>query len=125
MTPTKETLVANRRATQQITTDTDSREILANAKRDIERYKLNDYFIVDVDAHHVEFDSWDEVLDQIEDPVLRRNGKVMAESLAQCAPGRVEQPYPWPHFSGCPRPHPSSSQDYASASTLATAAIAT
>lgn len=80
MTPAKETLVAKRRQTQQITTDTDSREILANAKRDIERYRLDDYFIVDVDAHHVELDSWDEVLDHIEDPVLRRNGKVMAES---------------------------------------------
>lgn len=80
MTPTKETLIAKRHETQQITTDTDSREILANAKRDIERYRLDEYYIVDVDAHHVEFDSWDEVLDQIEDPVLRRNGKVMAES---------------------------------------------
>ncbi len=78
MTPAKETLVAKRHETQQITTDTDSREILANAKRDIERYHLDDYFIVDVDAHHVEFDSWNEVLDQIEDPVLRRNGQVMA-----------------------------------------------
>jgi uncharacterized protein len=80
MTPTKETFIAKRHETQQITTDTDSREILANARRDIERYKLDAYYIVDVDAHHVEFDSWDEVLDQIEDPVLRRNGKVMAES---------------------------------------------
>ena len=64
--------------TQQITTRTDSREILANAGRDIERYKLKDYFIVDVDSHHVEFDSWPEVLEHIEDPVLRRNGKTMA-----------------------------------------------
>ncbi|HZI78150.1 MAG TPA: hypothetical protein VFD69_01490, partial [Vicinamibacterales bacterium] len=66
------------RETQQITTRTDSREILANARRDIDRYKLRDYFIVDVDSHHVEFDSWAEVLDHIEDPVLRRNGKTMA-----------------------------------------------
>ena len=67
-----------RRATQQITTKTDSREILANATRDIETFKLKDYYIVDVDSHHVEFDSWAEVLDHIEDPVLRRNGKTMA-----------------------------------------------
>ncbi|HEX5226927.1 MAG TPA: amidohydrolase family protein [Bryobacteraceae bacterium] len=79
MTPTKDTLIATRHETQQITTDTDSREILANAKRDIARYKLDDYFIVDVDSHHVELDSWSEVLDQIEDPVIRRNGKVMSE----------------------------------------------
>ena len=33
-----------------------------------------------MDSHHVEFDSWAEVLDHIEDPVLRRNGKTMAAS---------------------------------------------
>src|SRR5215211_5176433 len=66
------------RQTQQITTRTDSREILANAHRDVERYNLRDYFVVDVDSHHVEFDSWAEVLDHIEDPVLRRNGQTMA-----------------------------------------------
>ena len=48
---------AAKRDTQQITTKTDSREILSNAKRDIERFKLKDYYIVDVDSHHVEFDS--------------------------------------------------------------------
>ena len=69
---------AKLRETQQITTKTDSREILANAKRDIETYRLNDYYIVDVDAHHVEFDSWSEVLEHIEDPVMRRNGQTMA-----------------------------------------------
>jgi len=67
------------RETQQITTRTDSRDILANAHRDIARYGLDDYFIVDVDSHHVELDSWAEILDHIEDPVLRRSGKVMAE----------------------------------------------
>ena len=79
MTPAKQTPAARRRETQQIDTHTDSREILANARRDIDTYKLHDYYIVDVDSHHVELDSWNEVLDHIEDPVLRRNGKVMAE----------------------------------------------
>src|SRR5687767_15889760 len=78
MSETIETPAVKIRDTQQITTRTDSREILANARRDIERYKLNDYFIVDVDSHHVEFDSWAEVLEHIEDPVLRRNGQTMA-----------------------------------------------
>ena len=53
--------------TQQITTCTDSREILANARRDIQRYNLDKYFIVDVDSHHVELDTWSEILDYIED----------------------------------------------------------
>src|SRR4030095_10810198 len=73
------------RATQQITTKTDSREILANARKDVERYNLKDYFIVDIDSHHVELDSWAEVLDHIEDPVLRRNGKTMAASWPKAA----------------------------------------
>ncbi len=70
---------ATKHPVQQITTRTDSREILANARRDIERYKLHDYFIVDVDAHHVEFDSWNEILDHLENPVLRHNAKVMTQ----------------------------------------------
>jgi predicted TIM-barrel fold metal-dependent hydrolase len=64
---------------QQITTRTDSREILANARRDIARYHLDDYFIVDLDAHHVEFDSWGEILDRLENPVLRYNAKTMTQ----------------------------------------------
>ena len=68
------------RATQQITVETDTREILANARRDIDTYNLKDYSIVDVDAHHVELDSWPEVLERIENPVLRRTGQEMARN---------------------------------------------
>src|SRR5580658_8705250 len=68
------------RTTQQITVETDTREILANARRDIETFKLKDYSIVDVDAHHVELDSWGEVLERIENPVLRRSGLEMARN---------------------------------------------
>ena len=69
------TPTASRSAVQEITIHTDSREILKNAKRDQEHLDLKDYFIVDVDSHHVETDSWPEVLDHIEDPVLRYTGK--------------------------------------------------
>jgi len=41
---------------------------------------MHDYFIVDVDAHHVELDSWGEILDYIENPVLRRTGREMAKN---------------------------------------------
>jgi predicted TIM-barrel fold metal-dependent hydrolase len=71
-------ITSRKRGTQQITTHTDSREILANARRDIGFHGMEDYYIVDVDSHHVEFDSWNEVLDHIEDPVIRRNGKTMS-----------------------------------------------
>ena len=46
--PTTIEQLVRRRATQQITIKTDTRVILANATNDIEKYNLNDYFIVDV-----------------------------------------------------------------------------
>jgi len=68
------------RVIQQIDIRTDTREILANARRDIDHYRLNDYFIVDVDSHHVELDSWGEILEYIDNPVLRRTGQEMARN---------------------------------------------
>ena len=57
--------------TQIIDTSTDSREILAHARREARKRKLQDWFIVDIDAHHVETVSWGEVCQYIEDPVIR------------------------------------------------------
>ncbi len=57
--------------TQVIDTSTDSREILRHAKIAARRRKLQDWFVVDVDAHHVETVSWNEVVQYIEDPVIR------------------------------------------------------
>ncbi|MES1928946.1 amidohydrolase 2 [Salinisphaera dokdonensis CL-ES53] len=84
---------------QEITTRTDTRDILANARRDVERYNLDDYFIADIDAHHVELDNWDEILECIEDPVLRYNGKAMSKNwpnagnvaLSNHPPGLTQQ----------------------------------
>ncbi len=107
MSETIETPAVRVRDTQQITTRTDSREILANARRDIERFKLNDYFIVDVDSHHVEFDSWAEVLDHIEDPVLRRNGKTDGgDQWPNAAQHRAQQSPAGPDVPGRPRTYP-------------------
>ena len=74
---------ASEHKVQQITTRTDSREILANAHRDIARLHLDDYFIVDVDAHHVEFDSWADILQHLENPVLRHNAISHDPELAE------------------------------------------
>lgn len=90
---------ATARPTQEFTTATDTREILANARRDTERYGLDDYFIVDVDSHHVEHDSWPDIIDRIEDPVLRDNGQRMVRNwpgadrsaLTTFAPGMTPQ----------------------------------
>ena len=56
---------------QVIDTSTDSREILKHARLAARRRKLHDWFVVDVDAHHVETVSWNEIVQYIEDPVVR------------------------------------------------------
>jgi predicted TIM-barrel fold metal-dependent hydrolase len=63
---------------QEFTFESDTRDILANATRDIDRYGLRDRLIVDVDAHHEESLEWGEVLDNIDREVLREYGKGMA-----------------------------------------------
>ena len=75
-----DTRKARRRDVQEITTATDTREILANCARQTKQLGLDKYFIVDVDAHHVENLSWPEILDYIEDPVVRYNDKAMAKN---------------------------------------------
>ena len=70
MTATQETNRATPLPTQEITIHTNTLEILANAKWEQKKYNLQDYFIVDVDAHHVETDSWDEIISYLTDPVL-------------------------------------------------------
>ena len=57
---------------QVIDTSTDSREILRHARIAARKRKLEDWFVVDVDAHHVETVSWNEVVQYIEDPVILR-----------------------------------------------------
>jgi len=49
----------------------DTREALRNAQRQAQERKLRDMLIVDVDAHHYETDSWADIVEYLEDPVLR------------------------------------------------------
>ena len=56
---------------QEISVHTDTRDLLAHARRDAQRRGLRDWFICDIDAHHVESVSWKEVVTYIEDPVVR------------------------------------------------------
>jgi uncharacterized protein len=79
-TAVKQESAVSRHPVQEITTKTDSREILANARRDTETYGLNGYFIVDVDSHHVELDSWPDIIARIADPVLRYTGQEMIKN---------------------------------------------
>ena len=57
---------------KEIDIETDTREILARASRYAEERGFKDWLIVDVDAHHSELSSWKEVVQYIEDPVLRQ-----------------------------------------------------
>jgi hypothetical protein len=59
--------------TQQIDVYTDTRDVLALAKKNAIKRGLDDWFVVDIDAHHVESVSWKEVVTYIEDPVIRDN----------------------------------------------------
>jgi predicted TIM-barrel fold metal-dependent hydrolase len=56
---------------QEASVFSDTRELLAHAKRDARRRNFQDWLICDIDAHHVETVSWKEIIRYIEDPVVR------------------------------------------------------
>ena len=60
-------------AVQQIDVHTDTRDVLAHARRNAIKRGLRDWFVCDIDAHHVETVSWKEIVTYIEDPVVRDN----------------------------------------------------
>lgn len=53
----------------------DTTKVLTNARRQADQRKLDDVLIVDVDAHHYETDHMREIVDFIDDPVLRQLGQ--------------------------------------------------
>ena len=56
---------------QIMETVTDTREILAHAKQQAEERNLQDYVIFDVDSHIVESFHWNDLVQYIDDPVIR------------------------------------------------------
>ena len=64
-------MVEQMRELERIDLQTDTGEILALAKRQAEERKYEDYVIVDADSHHMETASWKEVVEYVEDPVIR------------------------------------------------------
>jgi predicted TIM-barrel fold metal-dependent hydrolase len=79
---------------KEITVHTDTRDILARGKKQIDRQRHEGYYIVDADAHHVEADFWTEVLEFIEDPVIRDQALTMQRDqggLAYLYGGAVTQ----------------------------------
>ena len=65
---------------QQMQPTTPTRDQLAHARQQAIERNFDDYYIVDVDAHHGETGSWKTILEYIEDPVMRRNGVYMTGS---------------------------------------------
>ncbi len=64
------------RELQEITMQTDTRDILAHATRQSESYE--DYFLVDIDAHVTETSFWPEILAMIDNDVIRQMGEAIA-----------------------------------------------
>jgi uncharacterized protein len=77
--------------------DFDTREHLANARRQAEERGLDDILIVDVDAHHYETEAWSEIAAYLEDDVLRhlafagRNPSMASYSAFLPSPGGGQQ----------------------------------
>lgn len=62
---------------REITTYTDSRDVLAKARKQADDRNFDDVFIVDIDSHHTETESWREIIAYIDDPVVRENAREM------------------------------------------------
>ena len=56
---------------REITTSTDTRDILARCKASGEAHGFSDIVLVDTDAHHMEVESWADICEYIEDEVQR------------------------------------------------------
>ena len=92
----------------------DTRTLLSHAKQQAEQRRYEDFLIVDVDAHHYETDSYAEICEYIEDPVMRdqalyqgfgRAGLTTASGGYQNLGGRLTR-YPGVHKEKTPAtPH--------------------
>jgi predicted TIM-barrel fold metal-dependent hydrolase len=60
----------------EITTATDTRDILSHATLQAEA--MEDYFLVDIDAHVTETSFWNEIIELIDNDVIRQMGQAMA-----------------------------------------------
>ena len=81
---------------KELKAGTDTREILAAAKRQALRNKYGDYLVVDVDAHHYETQSWADLIEYIPDPVIRENAKSFKRA-GKIFPA-LQQTQSWPNY---------------------------
>ncbi|MFI9402969.1 amidohydrolase family protein [Nocardia sp. NPDC052316] len=83
---------------QELTPQSDTRDMLANAARDVDTFDLRSRLIVDVDSHHEETLEWSEVLDNLDDEVLREYGKGIATAFPGGAQFALTSHVPGLHF---------------------------
>ena len=95
----KETKPAREISVKQMTSSTPTGDVLAHAARQARDRRLEDYLVIDVDAHHFENTSWAQVIDYIEDPVLRDLGKSF-ERPDGTNPGGLLNSQPGLNFQG-------------------------
>src|SRR6202163_3992565 len=74
---------------QQADVYTDTRDLLAHARRDAIRRKFHDWLICDVEAHHVETVSWKEIITYIENPAVRAQAIHFQKERINAPPYRV------------------------------------
>ena len=70
----------------------DTSKLLINAARQRDQRNLQDELIIDVDCHHYENESMAEIIEFIEDPVLRRTGQVYAAGGVGVSPFTIGSP---------------------------------
>jgi hypothetical protein len=91
------TAQATVRELDKITNRSDTRDVLAHASKSAR--KLNDYFIVDIDAHVTETAFWSEITDRIDNDYLRHAAQSFRErggsppGLLNVQPGMLYRTY--------------------------------
>ena len=66
-----DTISGKPRDLSEINSRTDSRDILAHARQQADQRGFDDVFIVDIDSHVDDVGNWPEIMDYIDDPVVR------------------------------------------------------
>jgi len=74
----------------------DTRTLLAHANEQAIQRRYEDFLIVDVDAHHFETDSYAQICEYIEDPILRDQAKYQGFGL----PGLTSAPGSYQNLGG-------------------------
>lgn len=67
---------------REINSLTDSRDILRHATKQAADRGFSDYTIVDIDSHHTETESWSEILEYVDDDVLKQIGQSFNSNTA-------------------------------------------